>query len=139
MNKKKIQETLQVLIKVPAMVQAIIGKKRIRKIFKHLRKLPPHTEINVWMFLHNMIDPINTVSVNIKDEKERSVVIEEACYIYALMKSTPCKDGDALVEETMDLAKKRKEMIHREYNRFFQDGKWKDLRQIHPEGYCQRD
>ena len=31
MNKKKFQETLQVLINVPAMVEAIIGKKAIRK------------------------------------------------------------------------------------------------------------
>ncbi len=139
MNVKKYQETLQVLINVPAMVQAIIGKKEIRKIFKYLRKLPPHTEINVWKVLHNMIDPINTVSVNVKDEKERSVVIEQACYIDALMKATPCKDPDSLVEKSMALAKKREEKYYIDIINLIQDGKWKDLRQIHPEGYCQRD
>ena len=122
MNKKKFQDALQVLINVPAMVQAIIGKKRIRKIFKRLHKLPTGTEINVWLVLHNMVDPVNTVSTNIKDVKEREVVVEEACRIYALMKSTPCKSVDALVEDAMTLAKKRKEVYQREFVKFFQDG-----------------
>ena len=123
MNKKKFQDALQVLINVPAMVEAIIGKKQMRKIFKHLRKLPIGTEINVWMVLHNMVDPVNTVSTNIKDEKERSVVVEEACHIYALMKSTPCKGVDALVEDAIQVAKIRKDRFYRGFVKYFQDGK----------------
>jgi len=139
MNKKKFQDALQVLINVPALVEAIIGEKKISKIFKRLKRLPGGTEINVWLVLHNMIDPVNTVSTNITDEKERSVVIEEACRIYALMKSTPFKSVDALVEDAMTLAKKRKEVYQREFVKFFQDGEWNYLWQIHPEGDCQRD
>ena len=123
MNKKKFQDALQVLINVPAMVQAIIGKKAIRKIFKRLHKNPTSTEINVWLVLHNMIDPVNTVSNNIKDEKEREVVVDEAYRIYALMKSTPCKDVDALVEDAIQLAKKRKDRFYRGFVKYFQDGK----------------
>ena len=139
MNKKKFQDALQVLINVPALVEAIIGEKKISKIFKRLKRLPGGTEINVWLVLNNMIDPVNTVSTKITDEKERSVVIEEACRIYALMKSTPCKSVDALVEDAMTLAKKRKEVYQREFVKFFQDGEWNYLWQIHPEGDCQRD
>lgn len=123
MNKKKFLETLQALINTPAMVEAIIGKKAIRKIFKRLRKLSTDTEINVWLALHNMVDPVNTVSTNIKDEKQWSVVVEEACRIYALMKSTPCKDVDTLVEETMALAKKRKDKFYRGFVKYYQNGK----------------
>ncbi len=123
MNKKKFQETLQVLINVPAMVEAIIGKKAIRKIFKRLHKHPTGTEINVWLVLHNMVDPVNTVSTNIKDKKEREVVVEEACRIYALMKSTPCKSVDALVEDAIQVAKIRKDRFYRGFVKYFQDGK----------------
>ena len=123
MNKKKFQDALQVLINVPALVEAIIGEKKISKIFKRLKRLPGGTEINVWLVLHNMIDPVNTVSTNITDEKERSVVIEEACRIYALMKSTPCKSVDALVEDAIQVAKIRKDRFYRGFVKYFQDGK----------------
>ena len=139
MNKKKFIETLQALINTPAMVEAIIGKKAIRKIFKRLSKLSTETEMNVWLVLHNMIEPINAVKVKISDKNEKSLVIEEACRIYSLMKSTPCKDVDALVEDAVKLAKKRENKYAREIIKQIQNGKWKDLRQIHPEGYCQRD
>lgn len=122
MNKKKFQDALQVLINVPALVEAIIGEKKISKIFKRLKRLPGGTEINVWLVLHNMIDPVNTVSTNITDEKERSLVIEEACRIYARMKSTPCKSVDALVEDAIQVAKIRKDRFYRGFVKYFQDG-----------------
>lgn len=98
MKKKKLAEVGWTILVVTALVEAICGKKFMKRIGKRLNVLDRNAEVEVWIGVYNQIYPEKKVSTGNTAFAHSQVVREEISHIVEKLESCDTPDADTLEE-----------------------------------------
>jgi len=98
MKKKKLEEVGWTILVVTALVEAICGKKFMKRIGKRLNVLDRNAEVEVWIGVYNQIYPEKKLSTGNTAFAHSQVVREESHKIVEKLMSKETIDPDTVSE-----------------------------------------
>ena len=96
MNDKLFHAILQATINTSSLVEAICGKKAMRKIQKRLSVLTEAQIAQIWIVLHNLINPFNPFWPGPVDMEMMPILLDEAERIHKMILDKNPADTEAL-------------------------------------------
>lgn len=114
MNDKLFYAMLKATINTSSLLEAICGKKAMQRLQKRLAVLSDVHQGQLWVILHNLINPIKPIWPGHVDMEMAPILLEEADRIHQMMIDKTPADTEALNKKLVKIIERKMKFAEQE-------------------------